>query len=100
MTTLAECLTSADQSLGGRDRHAAFVANASERDALLLEQSEELLFLRHHDDALLDAPSEDDLRSLSADGFVGAAASALQAADSEADRDALRLMYRLIGEAA
>jgi DNA repair exonuclease SbcCD nuclease subunit len=87
--TLVELRLQGALSLAGRGR----------LDRLLAEQSAELLHLRWNDDDLQDAPSEQDLRALDADGFVGVAAAVLREAGAPVDRDAMRLLYRLLGEA-
>jgi len=87
--TLVELRLQGAVSLGGRAR----------LDRLLHDQGAELLHLRWNEDDLLDAPSEQDLQALDADGFVGVAARVLREGHAPADQDALRLLYRLLGEA-
>jgi hypothetical protein len=75
-------------SLGGRARLQAELARAGGA----------LMHLRVEDGALHDRPSEEDLRTLAVDGFVGRAAEALRADGSAAAEDALRLLHRFVVE--
>jgi DNA repair exonuclease SbcCD nuclease subunit len=57
-----------------------------------------LMHLRVEAGELHDQPSEEDLRALAVDGFVGSAASTLRASGTPATEDALRLLHRLVIE--
>ena len=57
-----------------------------------------LMHLRVDASGLHDRPSDDDLRTLAVDGFVGRAAEALQAREDRAAEDALRLLHRFVTE--
>lgn len=69
-------------------------------EVLLAEEKGRLLHLQVARDAVVDAPSEEDLRVLTAEGFVGEAAESLQAQNSTEARDALRLLHRLLVESS
>jgi DNA repair exonuclease SbcCD nuclease subunit len=77
---------------------ALSLAARARLDEVLAAHAEALLYLRWHDERLLAEPSADDLATLSADGFVGAAADALRTGGAAEDADALRLLYRLLRE--
>jgi DNA repair exonuclease SbcCD nuclease subunit len=68
-------------------------------DALLQEESGRFLHLEVGRDGVVDAPSDEDLQVLTAEGFVGMAAEALRGEASPEARDALRLLHRLLVEA-
>jgi hypothetical protein len=57
-----------------------------------------LMHLRTSERELHDRPSEEDLRTLAVDGFVGRAVEALRAERSPAAEDALRLLHRFVIE--
>jgi hypothetical protein len=67
-------------------------------DDLLATARGTLMNLRIDASALHDRPSEDDLRALAADGFIGRAALALRERGTRESEDALRLLHRLLVE--
>jgi DNA repair exonuclease SbcCD nuclease subunit len=68
-------------------------------DALLAEEGARLLHLEVESDRVMEEPTEEDLRALAPEGFVGEAVGALRRAGTPAARDALRLLHRLRAEA-
>jgi hypothetical protein len=68
-------------------------------DRLLDDEGGRLLHLDVLSDEVVAAPTEEDLRLLKAEGFVGAAADRLRAEDSPEARDALRVLHRILVEA-
>jgi hypothetical protein len=56
------------------------------------------MHLRTDSSALHDRPSEEDLRTLAVDGFVGRAAQALRTEETPVAEDALRLLHRFVVE--
>jgi hypothetical protein len=69
-------------------------------DALLDEYEQRLACLRVGIDQVRAEPTPEDLECLSGEGFVGAAVEILRAGEQSADGDALRLLHRLMQEAA
>ncbi len=67
-------------------------------DRLLDAEEAALMHLRVDFTSLRDRPSEDDLRALRADGFVGRAAERLRQEGTRAAEDALRMLHRLLTE--
>jgi DNA repair exonuclease SbcCD nuclease subunit len=67
-------------------------------DRALTQARGSLMHLRIDVTALHDRPSEEDLRTLAVDGFVGRAVDALRAEGSPAAEDALRLLHRFVVE--
>ncbi len=63
-------------------------------DALLKENQGRLMCLRIKDDRVTAAPTEEDLRDLKLEGFVGTAVEQLREDGSQEAQDALRLLYR------
>ena len=76
-------------SLGGRTK----------LDDVLATARETLMHLRVDDGGLHDRPSDEDLRALAADGFVGRAAELLRTLGTREAEDALRLLHRLLLDA-
>ena len=64
-------------------------------DAVLAGAQRTLMHVRIDATDLHDRPSEDDLRTLAVDGFVGRAAESLRARGTHESEDALRLLHRL-----
>jgi hypothetical protein len=89
-TALVSLTVAGQLSLGGR----------TALEQLLEQEGRALMHLRVDVKDLHDSPSEEDLRTLSADGFVGRAASMLRARASEtpAAEGALRLLHRFLVE--
>ncbi len=67
-------------------------------DALLVEAGPRFLHLEADADRVVEEPTEEDLRALAPEGFVGEAVEALRRTGTLAARDALRLLHRLRGE--
>jgi hypothetical protein len=86
--TLASVTLQGHVSLAGRAR----------LDELLTAARSTLMHVRLDDGALHDRPSDEDLRTLAADGFIGRAAEALRQRGTREAEDALRLMHRLVVE--
>jgi DNA repair exonuclease SbcCD nuclease subunit len=86
--TLVSTSLAGHVSLGARARLEAILAKA--RGALM--------HLRADEGGLHDRPSEEDLRTLAVDGFVGRAVEALRAVHTPAAEDALRLLHRFVVE--
>lgn len=86
--TLVSAALAGHVSLGARARLEGALAQA--RGALM--------HLRVDAGALHDRPSEEDLRTLAVDGFVGRAVEALRSEPSPAAEDALRLLHRFVVE--
>ncbi len=76
------------------------LAERTTLDGLLAQWSERLLHLRVRDAELLELPNDEDLATLPTQGFLGRAVDLLRQGDTPADRDALRLLYRLVIEEA
>jgi DNA repair exonuclease SbcCD nuclease subunit len=87
--------TLVDLTLSG---HVSFGARA-QLDRLLEREAESLMLLRVHTGALHDKPSEDDLRTLDAEGFLAKAAARLRTIESKAAEDAMRVLHRYVVEA-
>ena len=68
-------------------------------DTLLEDNQSRLLCLRLREDRVATAPTEEDLRNLSLEGFVGKAVDLLKEDKSQESQDALRLLYRFQIEA-
>ncbi len=68
-------------------------------DTLLEENRGRLLCLRIRDDSVAAAPTGEDLRDLSLEGFVGTAVDLLRQDENQESQDALRLLYRFQMEA-
>jgi DNA repair exonuclease SbcCD nuclease subunit len=67
-------------------------------EAALAQARGSLMHLRVDESELHDRPSEEDLRTLAVDGFVGRAVEALRAEGTSAAEDALRLLHRFVVE--
>jgi hypothetical protein len=67
-------------------------------DGVLAQARGSLMHLRVDATGLHDRPSDEDLRRLAVDGFVGRAVDALRAEASPAADDALRLLHRFVIE--
>lgn len=72
------------------------IAARSRLDAMLEEEEGALMHLRTNLNELRDRPSDEDLRALRADGFVGRAAERLRQEGTRASEDALRMLHRLL----
>jgi len=68
-------------------------------DALLVDYAQRLAHLRTDLSELQNQPTDDDLRQLSAEGFMAEALAVLRTSSDAAAQDAIRLMYRLQREA-
>ena len=82
---------------------AAFAGHVSlegrvRMEAVLAQARGSLMHLRLESAELHDRPSEEDLRTLAVDGFVGRAVESLRAEGSPASEDALRLLHRFVVE--
>ncbi len=86
--TLVSAAFAGQVSLGARTRLEKALAHARGS----------LMHLRADAAELHDRPSEEDLRTLAVDGFVGRAVDALRAERSPAAEDALRLLHRFVIE--
>ncbi|MCC5857573.1 MAG: DNA repair exonuclease [Ectothiorhodospiraceae bacterium] len=67
-------------------------------DHLLEDQAERLAYLRLAVDQVQAEPTAGDLERLSGEGFIGEVAEVLLAGEDPGDRDALRLLHRLMQE--
>lgn len=67
-------------------------------DAILDREAQALMLLRWDATALRDEPTDEDLRSLAAEGWLGRAVDGLVADGAPEARDALRLLHRLLAE--
>ena len=74
------------------------IAGRTKLDQLLEVEESALMHLRVDLAELHDRPSEDDLRTLRADGFVGRAAERLRQEGTRAGEDALRMLHRFLIE--
>lgn len=83
--TLLELELSGQLSLSARAR----------LDQLLDEHGERLAYLRFTDEVLAE-PTEADLEQMSGEGFIGEVVDTLRAGETPEDRDALRLLHRLM----
>jgi len=83
--TLASAKLAGQVSLGARVK----------LDRVLGQARGSLMHLRIDTSELHDRPSEEDLRALAVDGFVGRAAEALRAKGDRPSEDALRLLHRI-----
>jgi len=86
--TLVSAHLSGHVSLEGRAR----------LEAVLAQARGSLMHLRIDDSELHDRPSEEDLRTLAVDGFVGRAVETLRTGGTGASEDALRLLHRFVVE--
>jgi hypothetical protein len=86
--TLVNATLAGHVSLAGRARLEEILAQA--RGALM--------HLRLEAGELHDRPSDEDLRTLAVDGFVGRAVEALRVAATPSSEDALRLLHRFVVE--
>jgi DNA repair exonuclease SbcCD nuclease subunit len=86
--TLVSASFAGHVSLGGR----------AQLDRLLAQARGSLMHLRIDASELHDRPSEEDLRTLAVDGFVGRAVDGLRAEATVAAEDALRLLHRFVIE--
>jgi hypothetical protein len=77
--------------------HVSLGARA-QLDEELGQAKAKFMHLRVDDERLHDRPSDDDLRALAADGFVGRAAEALRQRGTREGEDALRLLHRFVIE--
>jgi hypothetical protein len=77
--------------------HVSLGARAQLEGALAQARGS-LMHLRVETGDLHDRPSEEDLRTLAVDGFVGRAAEALRLDAAPAAEDALRLLHRFVIE--
>lgn len=68
-------------------------------DQALDAEAAALLHLRVASDTIVLMPTEDDLRNIAVGGWVRTAAEALAASPLPADREALLLLHRFVGEA-
>ncbi len=87
-TALVSLTVEGQLSIGARTR----------LEQLLEQEGRALMHLRVDLDALHDRPSEEDLRTLQADGFVGRAAAILRDGKTPAAEGALRLLHRFLLE--
>ncbi len=85
-------MTLASVTLAG---HVSLASRARVDDAIEAARAR-LMHLRVDAGELHDRPSEDDLRALAVEGFVGRAAEALRARGDRAGEDALRLLHRFV----
>jgi DNA repair exonuclease SbcCD nuclease subunit len=67
-------------------------------EKVLAQARGSLLHLRTDLSGLFDRPTDEDLRALAVDGFVGRAVEALRGEPSPAAADALRLLHRFVTE--
>jgi hypothetical protein len=86
--TLVSASFAGHVSLGARAKLEAGIARARGS----------LMHLRVDTSELHDRPSEEDLRTLAVDGFVGRAAEALRMDPAPAAEGALRLLHRFVIE--
>jgi DNA repair exonuclease SbcCD nuclease subunit len=77
------------------DGHLSLSGRAS-LDLLLETERGRFLHLDVSRDAVVDAPSDEDLHVLTAEGFVGIAANALRLEGTPEARGALRLLHRML----
>ncbi len=73
--------------------HLSLKARA-QLDKLLEENLGRLLCLRLREDKVSAAPTDEDLKDLELEGFVGTAVDLLRQDESQESQDALRLLYR------
>ncbi len=69
-------------------------------DEIVAEARSTLMHVRLDDGGLHDRPSDEDLRTLAAEGFVGRAAETLRQRGTREAEDALRLLHRFAVEGA
>jgi hypothetical protein len=86
--TLVSASFAGQVSLGGR----------AQLEGVLTQARGALMHLRVETSELHDQPSEEDLRTLAVDGFVGRAAQALRSESVPGSDDALRLLHRFVVE--
>jgi hypothetical protein len=77
--------------------HVSLAARAT-LEAILAQARGSLMLLRVDESLLHDQPSDEDLRTLAVDGFVGRAVDALRTEAGPVAADALRLLHRLVVE--
>ena len=82
-----------------RLRGSLSLADRNRLDRLLEQEQAALLHLRVAEDAVVTEPTEADLSELPVEGYVRVALDRLRLGASEADRDAVRLLHRLLTEA-
>ena len=86
--TLADVAVRGQLSLAGHARLEALVADYSDRLALLRMDTSDVQV----------EPTEEDMRTLRGEGYLGRAIDLLRESDELADSDALRMLYRLLEE--